>query len=275
MKEFSKLTNKSGKHKDWYSLDFIKVFCKVINPDELYFKNKAFVNSYKDSYLKLELKDRLKCIAGLIDQYVEKNHKTKIKILKALLNEELEEEEGMFSHGYHLYPVSQWIEKNFESDVTENLNFIEDLTKRFTGEWAIRPIANAFEARVLKQAKLWAKSKNVHVRRLSSEGLRPKLPWGTGIAWVTKDPKKIIPIYNSLRNDKSLYVRRSVANALGDIIKIDEDLAYKTLSSWLLKTRTKENLWVIRHAIRHPLKHKVPKYLKMQEQLVKYKSQLK
>ncbi len=275
MNEFSNLTNKSGKRKDWYSLDFVKVFCNVINPNEFYFKNKDFIKAYKDAYLKLELKDRLKHIAKLIDQFIQKDHKTKIKILKALLNEELIEEQGMFDHGYHLYPVSQWIEKNFDSDVTENLRFIEEITKRFTGEWAIRPIANSFEGLVLKQAKLWAKSDNFHLRRLSSEGLRPKLPWGTSIAWVTENPKKIMPIYNILRNDKSLYVRRSVANSLGDIIKVDEELAFKTLNSWLLKKHTKENLWVIRHAIRYPLKHKVPKYLKMQEELIKHRSRFK
>lgn len=104
--------------------------------------------------------------------------------------------------------------------------------------------------------KEWSTHKNFHVRRLASEGLRARLPWGKKIDWVDRNPEKTLPIYNKLRNDKVLYVRRSVANSMGDMIKINEDLAFNTFQKWLMRRQTKENLWVIKHAIRNPVKKK-------------------
>lgn len=258
---FNKIKNPTGKHKDWYKEPFIKLFCQEINPKDKYFDSKKFVSKYKRLHSKLELKDRLKLIADLLDEFIELPYSKKIKLMEPLLGDELESEEGMFTYGFHLYPVSQWIEKNGHEDVQKSLNYIEELTKRFTGEWAIRPLANQNEKIILNQMKSWSRHENFHVRRLASEGLRPKLPWGLAIDWMNKSPKKAISIYSKLRNDPSLYVRRSVANSMGDIIKIDEPLAYETFQSWLSKKQTKENLWVIKHAVRHPDKHKIKKYV--------------
>ncbi|NRA63022.1 MAG: hypothetical protein HRU19_00990 [Pseudobacteriovorax sp.] len=83
------------------------------------------------------------------------------------------------------------------------------------------------------------------------------------IDWVDSTPKKTIPIYQRLRNDKVLYVRRSVANSMGDLIRIDEDLAMATFETWLSMKHTVENLWVIRHAIRRPVKKELSAFLKL------------
>ena len=270
---FSKITNPTGKHKDWYKEPFIKVFNDQINPKDKYFSSVKFISKYKKEHVKLELKERLKFIADLLDEFLDMSYSKKLKVLQPLLGKEHPSEEGMFEYGFHLYPVSQFIEKNGNDDLNKSLKFIEELTKRFTGEWAIRPLASKHEKIVLKQMKDWSSNKNFHVRRLASEGLRPRLPWGTKIQWINENPQKALPIYNKLRNDKCLYVRRSVANSMGDILKLDESLAYETFQSWLSKKQTKENLWVIKHAIRHPAKNKVVKYIKMREQLKKLISQ--
>ena len=266
---FSKITNKTGKHKDWYKEPFIKIFCDEINPNNKYFLSSKLINKYKKLHTSLELKERLKCIADLLDEFLNLSYTKKLEILKPLLKKELPYEEGMFDYGFHLYPVSQFIEKNGNENLDKSLEFIEELTKRFTGEWAIRPLAESNEKKVLKQMKTWMTHKNFHVRRLASEGLRPRLPWGTKISWINNNPKKALPIYNKLRNDKSLYVRRSVANAMGDILKLDEPLAFKTFQSWLKKKQTKENLWVIKHAVRHPAKKGVKKYVHFRKELQK------
>jgi 3-methyladenine DNA glycosylase AlkC len=268
-KPFSKITNQTGKHKDWYKEPFIKTFCEQINPQNKLFSNSQFISKYKKLHTSLELKERLKLIADLLDEFLDMPYVKKLDTLKPLLGDELQSEEGMFDHGFQLYPVSQFIEKNGNEDLKKSLDFIEELTKRFTGEWAIRPLAAKHEKSVLKKMKEWSKHKNFHVRRLSSEGLRPRLPWGTKIDWINEAPQKAIPIYSKLRNDKSLYVRRSVANSMGDILKLDETLAFNTFQDWLSKKQTKENLWVIKHAIRHPAKNKVPKYVKLRADLQK------
>lgn len=272
---FSKITNPTGKHKDWYKEPFIKVFCEQINPKDKHFSSAKLINKYKKLHSSLEMKERLKLIADLLDEFLDVSFTKKVKILESLLGDELEAEEGMFDYGFHLYPISQWLEKNSDEDPKTSLKFIKEITKRFTGEWAIRPFANKHEKLVLKTMNDWSKDESFHVRRLSSEGLRPKLPWGVKIDWMNENPKKALPIYSKLRNDPSLYVRRSVANSMGDIIKINDSLAFETFQSWLTKKLTKENLWVIKHAVRHPDKHKVKKYVDLRAKVTKLMSDLK
>jgi 3-methyladenine DNA glycosylase AlkC len=269
---FSHLTNSSGKHKDWYSPEFVKVFCQQVNPENRYFRNDQFYKEYIANYKQLELKQRLSLMADLFNTLVDKSYTEKLAILSPLLGEKLPFEEGMFTHCYHLYPVSQFIEIHGITSIKKSLGFIEKLTMRFTGEWAIRPLANYEPQLVLKQMKSWSKHENFHVRRLASEGLRARLPWGKKIDWVNHNPKLTLPIYNKLRNDPVLYVRRSVANSMGDLIKLDPDLAMETFDKWLKKKRTPENLWVIKHAIRNPVKKKIQNFLELKLRLEKLKS---
>lgn len=267
---FSKLKNSTGKHKDWYSPEFIRIFCNEINPKEKFFCNTSFLLNYKKKFKNLELKDRLNLISELLLENLDMSYGKQLKVLSSLLDEPWPHEDGMFTYGFFLYPVSQFIEINGKQDMELSLNFIERLTMQFTGEWAIRPLANLNEKRVLKQMKLWAKHQNFHVRRLASEGLRARLPWGIKIDWIDKNPEKSLPIYNKLRNDKVLYVRRSAANSMGDMIKINEDLAYETFQKWLKMKKTKENLWVIKHAIRTPVKKKNKKFLVLHKKVEGY-----
>ena len=243
------------------------VFCEQINPQNKLFDKKSFLKEFKDRYEDLELKERLNLIAILLDKFLPGQYETKVSVLRTLLGEKLPYEEGMFTHCYHLYPVSQFVEKYGHQDLDSSLRFIEDLTMRFTGEWAIRPLANKFPDKVLRQMKAWAKHENFHVRRLASEGLRAKLPWGMKIDWITSDPSVSLPVYNKLRNDKVLYVRRSVANSMGDIIKINERLALETFEGWLGKKLTKDNLWVIKHAIRSPVKKDIKKFVLLKKKI--------
>ncbi len=271
---FSSLENPSKKHKDWYREEFLKIFCDEINPHDKSFSNTEFQKEFKRKYLPLELKQRLTLIADLFDKHCNLSFSKKLKLLEKLLYKKWPLEEGMFNYGFHLYPVSQFIEIHATEDLEKSLDFLEKLTQRFTSEWAIRTIANADKALTLKRMKKWAKDDNFHVRRLASEGLRPRLPWGKQIEWISENPATALPIYNKLRNDKSLYVRRSVANSMGDIIKIDEKLALSTFDSWLKKKITSENLWVIKHAIRTPVKKNNQVFLKLRAKIDKIAKKL-
>lgn len=269
---FSNLKNKTNKLKDWYSVEFVQLFCEQLNAKKKVIDSKLFLKNYKKSYLTLELKQRLHLLAQLLHDQMELDYKKKLLHFESILGDPWPYEEGMYNYGSYLYPISQFVENYGEEDIEASLAFIEKLTMRFTGEWAIRPLASKDPCRVLKQMKEWSKHDNFHVRRLASEGLRAKLPWGKKIDWINESPQKSLPIYNKLRNDKILYVRRSVANSMGDMIKINEDLAMKTFEQWLSKKKTAENLWVIKHAIRNPVKKKNEKFLALSEEL---KNQLK
>ena len=264
---FSKLTNETGKHKDWYTPEYLKILCSVINPDDAVFSSRAVCREYRNSYQTLELKDRLSCIAELLDKALDCSYREQLDLLSNAFGPPLESETGMFTDGFYLYPLSQFVERYGERNLQASLAFIYDLTQRFTGEWAIRTIANADEKLALSTVKLWAKDSNFHVRRLASEGLRPRLPWGTKVAWVDQSPKKLLPVYNRLRNDDVLYVRRSVANSMGDMIKLDDSLAYTTFEKWLSGKTTPESLWVVKHAIRTPVKKGEKKYVALKKRV--------
>lgn len=128
-----------------------------------------------------------------------------------------------------------------------------ELTRRFTAEYSIRPFLIEQFDRTMAQLQAWVADPDPHVRRLCSEGCRPRLPWGVRIPQLISDPRPALPILEALRNDPSLYVRRSVANHLGDIAKDHPELAFEVCERWLTDA-SKELKWVIRHALRHPAK---------------------
>ncbi len=105
----------------------------------------------------------------------------------------------------------------------------------------------------MNRLKKWMNDDDPHVRRLCSEGTRPRLPWANKINAFAIDPSPVIPILEHLKNDPVLYVRRSVATHVGDIAKDHPDLAFDLCEKWL-KDADKELKWVIRHAVRNPFK---------------------
>jgi 3-methyladenine DNA glycosylase AlkC len=128
-----------------------------------------------------------------------------------------------------------------------------ELTRRFTAEFSIRPFLIHDFDRTLNQLTQWLDDPDPHVRRLCSEGTRSRLPWGARIPQLIKDPTPTLPILEALKKDPSLYVRRSVANHLGDIAKDHPAVAFELCERWLTNA-DKDLKWVIRHAVRHPAK---------------------
>lgn len=128
-----------------------------------------------------------------------------------------------------------------------------ELTRRFSAEFSIRPFLIRWPERTLAQLQQWTSDSDPHVRRLCSEGTRPRLPWAVRIPAFVKDPRPVLPILESLKDDPDLYVRRSVANHIGDIVKDHPNLAFELCEQWL-DGATKERKWLLRHAVRHPAK---------------------
>lgn len=128
-----------------------------------------------------------------------------------------------------------------------------ELTKRFSAEFSIRPFLIQQQERTLSRLLEWVSDPDPHVRRLCSEGTRPRLPWAMRIPAFIVNPDPVFPILESLRNDQCLYVRRSVANHLGDIAKDHPGVVFATCERWLVEAST-EVKWLIRHALRHPAK---------------------
>ncbi len=137
-----------------------------------------------------------------------------------------------------------------------------ELTKRFSAEFSIRPFLIKWPERTLAILMEWTEDQDPHVRRLCSEGTRPRLPWATRIPAFVKDPRPVLPILDALKDDEDLYVRRSVANHIGDIAKDHPRLAFDLCERWL-DGATKERKWLLRHAVRHPAKKGVKAALRI------------
>ena len=139
-----------------------------------------------------------------------------------------------------------------------------ELTRRFSAEFSMRPFLIKWPERTLKRLMEWTRDLDPHVRRLCSEGARPRLPWAMRIPAFVKDPTPVLPILEALKDDANLYVRRSVANHTGDIAKDHPQLAFEICERWLVGASA-ERKWMIRHAVRHPAKKGVAAALRLRK----------
>ena len=105
---------------------------------------------------------------------------------------------------------------------------------------------------MMRQMLLWSKHEHWGVRRLASEGCRPRLPWGMALPNLKKNPAPIIPILENLKNDPSRFVRLSVANNLNDIVKDNPETVIDLAKKW--RGVSKEVDWLIKHGCRTLLK---------------------
>ena len=139
-----------------------------------------------------------------------------------------------------------------------------ELTRRFSAEFSMRPYLIKWPERTLARLMEWTRDADPHVRRLCSEGARPRLPWAMRIPGFVKDPTPVLPILEALKDDNDLYVRRSVANHIGDIAKDHPALAFEICERWLAGASA-ERKWMIRHAVRHPAKKGVAAALRLRK----------
>lgn len=128
-----------------------------------------------------------------------------------------------------------------------------ELTRRYSAEYSMRPFLIRWPERTLARLVEWTRDPDPHVRRLCSEGARPRLPWAMRLPAFVANPRPLLPILEALKDDPDLYVRRSVANHVGDIAKDHPALAFELCTRWL-EGASPERKWLIRHAVRHPAK---------------------
>ena len=132
-------------------------------------------------------------------------------------------------------------------------NLQYELTQRFTAEFSIRHYIIQHREKTLQQLRLWARDPSEHVRRLVSEGSRPLLPWAKRLDCFRLDPEPVIELLEMLKDDPSLYVRRSVANNLNDISKDHPQRVNELCKSWLVDANA-ERKWLVKHALRTLIK---------------------
>jgi 3-methyladenine DNA glycosylase AlkC len=121
--------------------------------------------------------------------------------------------------GWIVWPLGEFVARRGLEHPERALRALHALTQRLTAEFAIRPLLVRHPALVFETLQRWTQDSSPHVRRLASEGSRPRLPWGLQLKTLIADPSPTLPILAALHDDPSAYVRRSVANHLNDIAK--------------------------------------------------------
>jgi len=217
------------------------------------FARSTFVRQANAGLDDLELKPRAAHIAHVLATHLSSDPATAAQQLIASLGPELSMSAGNGLKPFFYLPHSAFIHAHLR-DWDAGMAANEAITRRFSAEFSIRPFLIREQARTLKHLRTWTTHPNAHVRRLVSEGTRPRLPWAERLPGLVRDPTPVLPLLDVLVDDVDLYVRRSVANHIGDIAKDHPAVAFAQCARWLRKP-TRERCWVVRHAVRHPAKH--------------------
>jgi len=153
---------------------------------------------------------------------------------------------------FRYLPHTQFVSKYGIDHFEEAMRAQYELTQRFTAELSVRAFFEKYPRETHTRFVEWARDPNVHVRRLVSEGSRPRLPWGSRLRAFQKDPAPVLELLELLKDDPEPYVRRSVANNLNDIAKDHPDIAIATCRRWA--NGDANRMWIVNHALRSLVK---------------------
>ncbi len=151
--------------------------------------------------------------------------------------------------GWVVWPLGEFVVRRGMRSPARALAVLHALTQRFSAEYAVRPFIAQHPELAFATLQRWAQDPSAHVRRLASEGSRPRLPWGMQLKALIEDPAPTLPLLRMLQDDPSEYVRRSVANHLNDIAKDHPALVAAWVEEHLPGAST-QRLALLKHASR-------------------------
>ncbi len=238
--------------KNMYDKTFIDALAKIITKAYPKFDSKKFKKAiFTKDWDSKELKERMRHISLSLHEVLPKDFVKAVKILKKVASDK--NSEAINSVGFELMILPDYVEVYGTNHWTESIDALESFTKVASGEFAVRPLIIENPKKMMKVMLKWSKDKNLHVRRLASEGCRPRLPWAMALQMFKSDSSMVnnmvLPILENLKNDTELYVRRSVANNLNDISKDHPKLVIKILKRWK-RIKSHDMKWLIKHSLR-------------------------
>ena len=215
------------------------------------FKRSAFERDAMRGFEALELLDRGRHLGRVLQKHLPADFAEAVAVLLATLPVEKAPAGGMAS--FYYMPHTEFVRQFGVPHVEVSLKALHALTQVFTAEFAIRPFIEAHPERLLKRLRVWTRDPSEHVRRLVSEGTRPRLPWAPRLRVFAADPAPVIELLERLRDDPSPYVRRSVANHLNDIGKDHPRRLVEIASDWM-DGASANRRWIVQHALRSLVK---------------------
>ena len=256
--------------KNMYNKQFFDLFTKDLRLVIDDFDAHGFVSQIMDDEWEgRELKQRWIHITSILKKFLPADYKEAIaKILELLDHVKSTRPDFsviddtkfglMLEYGVIL---NNYVEQYGLDDYETSVKAIEKITQFTSCEFVTHPFIIKYPDEMMKQMLVWSKHEHWGVRRLSSEGCRPRLPWAMALPNLKKDPTPIIPILENLKNDPARFVRLSVANNLNDIAKDNPEIVIDLAKKW--KGESKEVDWIIKHGCRTLLKQGNPEVMEL------------
>ncbi|MBC3376511.1 DNA alkylation repair protein [Pseudomonas sp. SWRI92] len=208
------------------------------------FDAKAFLHMANDGLAGLSVMQRMARVSECLHAVLPLDYEASIEVLRALaprIN-------SMFVSMFLPHYVASYGRHAFD----QSMDALKYFTRFGSAEFAVRHFLRDDLARTLEVMHDWALDANEHVRRLASEGSRPRLPWSFHLEPIQANPELTAAILDALKADDSLYVRKSVANHLNDVTKQHPDWVLERIEGWPLQDR--HTAWIARHALRSLIK---------------------
>ena len=223
-----------------------------------YFEKERFLHDVFDQqWEERELKQRMRHIATVLNEHLRGNFEEKMETISGVIEQLRKKGVGENSIEYMFFP--DFVEQFGLEQPDVSLRAMEYVTQFTSCEFAIRPFLLRYQDIVMDQMLQWSKHADHKIRRFSSEGCRPRLPWAMAVPALKKDPGPVLPILENLKNDPSEFVRRSVANNLNDIAKDHPAIVLEIAKKW--QGQSNETDWIIRHGCRTLLRKADPAVL--------------
>jgi len=232
------------------------------------FDSSGFSDAASKNLESLELKERSRQIMNAMITYLPDDFIQAGEIMLASLSPSLEgdifgvtvDDAGIA--GWAIMPMAHYVGLRGHDHFELSMTLFKEFTKRFSSEFGIRFFLLDAPEKTLSTLKTWTKDKDKHVRRLVSEGTRPRLPWAMHLPLFIEDPSPVIELLEELKDDDEEYVRRSVANNLNDIARDHPDLVTDIAEQWM-KGASKERQKLVRHGCRTLIKNGHKKVLQV------------
>ena len=221
------------------------------------FPRQRFSRAANQGLGELELKQRVYFLIDLLHQHLPTDFAELAERLHSLPDVWDYGDENDSKRGFASWPIIDYIGVHGIEQPDIALPLLARLTHLFTAEFAIRPFILKQPEPTWDYLRNWLSHKDEHVRRLVSEGTRPRLPWGMQLQPFIADPRPLLPLLRQLHADPSAYVRRSVANNLNDIAKDHPDTVIQECRRFKAHASPHSD-WVVKHACRTLVKQGHP-----------------
>ncbi|MCP3928715.1 MAG: DNA alkylation repair protein [Bacteroidetes bacterium] len=246
--------------KNMYSPKLFDEFTDVLNEVLPTFDKEEFLKRiFTEDWEELELKQRMHHTTLVLHDFLPNDLSKTVKYILEIIDKVKDRDIENAGFAFIVFP--DYIETYGLDDFETSINAFEEITQFVSAEFAVRPFIKKYPKKMMQQMLAWSGHLHEGVRRLSSEGCRPRLPWAMALPTLKKDPSPILPIFENLKNDPSETVRRSVANNLNDISKDNPDVVLNLAKKW--KGQSKETDRIIKHACRTMLKKGTPEALEL------------